>query len=373
MKLIQIVPALPPPVGGVASYALALGDALAARHGWSSRYLVGDPGWSEEAEEGRGAAVAARTPDALAERLAESGAPVALLHYAGYGYATRGCPEWLAAGLARWLAGDAGNRRLVTFFHEVYATGPPWRSSFWLAPRQRRVAGRLAELSAATATSLPLYAELLRRAGAASAAAPKPIILPVVSTAGEPREPAALAGREPRLVVFGGTGNRRRAYADHAHELAAICEALDLGAVADVGPGDAGAPRRLGKAAVRRHGTLPAHEVSALLGASMAGFLSYPPGFLPKSTVFASYSAHRLPAFVAWRGADAGESTSGADLWLTPPAGERALPVATLQGVADRAHSWYSRHSLPHQVEAFVGMLSGRTAAASAPPEPPEP
>jgi hypothetical protein len=53
-----------------------------------------------------------------------------LLHFSGYGYARRGLCRWLVDGLTRWKAAGA-QRRVVTMFHEVYASGPIWRSSFW--------------------------------------------------------------------------------------------------------------------------------------------------------------------------------------------------------------------------------------------------
>ena len=134
MKVLQIVPRLPPPAEAVGAYAAALGRVLAAG-GMSSCFLVGDRHWAHavEPEAGAdlaGAAVLERRAATMARQLAATGATAVLLHYVNYGYAPRGCPAWLVRGIARWRSGATG-RRLVTYFHEVYATGPPWRSSFW--------------------------------------------------------------------------------------------------------------------------------------------------------------------------------------------------------------------------------------------------
>jgi len=68
--------------------------------------------------------------------------------------------ETLVDGLQRWRTASI-NRLLVTMFHEVYATGPPWASSFWLSPLQRNLAARLAQMSDHCLTSRQGYAKLL--------------------------------------------------------------------------------------------------------------------------------------------------------------------------------------------------------------------
>ena len=157
MRVLQIVPRLPPPEEGVGSYALCLERALAV-HGISTHFLT--------AEEG-----------GLARRMEEAEADAVLLHYANYGYQRRGCPFWLPGALRRSRA-----RRRVTIFHEVYATGPPWRSSFWTQPFQRRIAAAVARTSDALITSLDLY---VRRIGPA-ASPEKTWVTPVFSTVGDP-------------------------------------------------------------------------------------------------------------------------------------------------------------------------------------------
>src|SRR5688572_2399723 len=82
---------------------------------------------------------------------------IIVLHYVGYGYSPRGCPVWLLSKLEKYLAET--NYALITIFHEIYATGPPWRSSFWLSPIQRWLAGKFLDMSRAAITCMPLYAK----------------------------------------------------------------------------------------------------------------------------------------------------------------------------------------------------------------------
>jgi len=321
LKVVQIVPAVPPAIGGVTGYAEALAGALAGRAGIESRFVSPRAG-------------------GLDRELA--GAGTLLLHYANYGYERRGCPAELVAGLEAWRAGGE-SRRLVSVFHEVYASGPPWRSSFWLSPRQRRLASRLAALSDALLTTLGLYAGLLEQL----APGVRVTVAPVFSTVGEPAVDE-MGPRPPVMAVFGGAGARVRAYGEALPELAAACRALGIEEILDLGP-DAGAPALVAGLPVRRTGTLPAAEVSRHLLAARAGFLAYPPGFLAKSTIFAAYCAHGLAPVCVWKGRGGG--TAEAPLWQAAGPG--------VQEVAAAARGWYRGHALDLQVETYRRLLIG--------------
>lgn len=357
MDLLQIVPALPPAADGLGGYALALGERLAPLLQGEVRFAVGDPAWRPERAPGQPAvAVPARTPAALVELLRRwhgerQGRDCAVvLQYAGYGYQERGCPNWLVAGLERWRS-EQREPRLVTFFHEVYASGPPWRSSFWLSPAQRRLAARLTRLSDATATSLDLYAAMLARWG------PRipPAVLPVTSNVGEPRQVPPLAERPPRMIVFGGAGNRSRIYREHLPALAAACRALDAGEIVDVGP-PVPLPATAEGVPIARLGLLPAAEASAALLSARAGFLAYPAAFLPKSGVFAAFCAHGVAAVCTSAappasGLRAGENYLSLPLPLPPAGPER------LQELADAARGWYAGHCLDRHAAALHDRL----------------
>jgi hypothetical protein len=320
----QIVPALPPAISGVTGYAATLAGALAERAGIESHFH--SPGMPEEL----------------------AGERILLLHYANYGYERRGCPAELVAGLEAWKA-RGKRRRLVTVFHEVYASGPPWRSSFWLSPRQRRLAARLAALSDGILTTLGLYAGLLERL----APGVRVTVTPVFSTVGEPAEDVA-GPRPPAMAVFGGAGARARAYGEALADLAAACRALEVEEILDIGP-DAGAPLGVAGLPVRRLGTLPAPEVSRHLLAARAGFLAYPPGFLAKSTIFAAYCAHGLAPVCAWK--RKGGGTAEAPVWREAGPG--------VEEAAAAARDWYRGHALSRQVETYRRLLAGDAGDAA--------
>jgi hypothetical protein len=330
VKLVQIVPHLPPPFEGVGTYAAALAGAL----GGPARFLVGDPAWT--GAEGRG--LAARTAEDLLAGIGDAG--MVLLHYANYGYQSRGCPAWLVEGLERWRG------RLVTVFHEVCASGPPWRSSFWLRPLQRRLAARLARRSEAVATTLEVYAGMLRPWTAGREIA----VLPVFSTVGEPAALPPWRQRARRLVVFGGAGARGRAYGPFLPALARAARELAAEEIWDVGSPlpPSRLPARAGTVPIRPLGVLAAGEVSEILLSSMAGFLAYPPDFLPKSTIFAAYCAHGTLPVCAWDRPTAADG-SAAPCWTGS---------GDPEGAARAAHDWYAGHTLAIQAGRFRSLLS---------------
>jgi len=342
-RIVQIVPRLPPPFEGVGSFAQGLACALLESSNIASHLLAAAPGEPGAEPEAR----------AFADRLErEAEADPVLLHYAGYGYQPRGCPGWLVDGITAWKS--RGGRRLVTLFHEVYASGPPWRSSFWLSPAQHRLASRLAGLSDGRVTSLALYRRLLRRRMPGLDI----VVLPVFSTVGEPAEVLPLAARARRLVVFGGPGGRARAYNCHADKLAETCQLLDLEEVWDVGPpsppSSAAGPAEVAGRPLKRLGELPAAEVNALLAESFAGFVAYPPRFLAKSTVFAAYCAHGMLPLC-------GATAQDEDADEVPPCWEPHLHPTTLeeiQALASQARTWYRSHTAAVHAALYRELLS---------------
>jgi hypothetical protein len=281
-----------------------------------------------------------------------------IVHYVNYGYAKRGCPSWLIAGLERWKSAHAQNR-LLTVFHELYAFGPPWRSSFWLSPLQRALARRLAQIADAAVTSLPRYG---RKLGDWGLSENKLAVRAVFSNVGEMIRPAPLAQRSRRMVVFGNAGVRTRLYQNGASALGAWARHLGIEEVVDVGP-----PRTpdwsLPGIRLRRAGLLAADELSALLNDCYAGAIAYPPGYLGKSTIFAAYCAHGLLPLVFSGGRRGEEEARPGEHYLLmdgapPPAAE------TAQAVASQAHRWYMGHSAARGAEWLATKITAMADAA---------
>lgn len=300
---------------------------------------------------GEVAAISRAEAGVLADGLRDADA--VLLHFSGYGYARRGLCRWLVEGLARWKAGGE-EKRLVTMFHEVYATGPIWRSSFWTASPQRRIARDLARLSNAGFVSSRGGQEQLGRLFPQLTVG----LLPVFSNVGEPNAPRRLSERAGRAVVFGGRIRRRKVYEAlerAAEDFAQAIEQAGVTEIVDIGP-NMNLPTEVAGCVVRPLGPSPAAEVSAALEAARVGLIDYPGHVFTKSGIAGAYFAHRLPivntSSVGGFPSELKEGRHFASL-------ERvAKGDFDAQVIADAGYDWYSTHGLAATAETFRACLT---------------
>ncbi len=410
MEVIQIVPRLPPAVDGVGDYAYRLAKQLRAAHGIHTRFVVCDPTW-EKAEsrkqkvesgdlrpemgksDGRWQMADGENPASdlwlegfpvhrLRERsaaelvrvLSVPGMPATvLLQYVGYGYEKRGCPLWLVRALRDWEKAktlkpeklkwgdrgrgpedggrrpEAGRRHLVTMFHELYAMGWPWQSSFWTSPVQRWIAQALARSSDHCFTNRKASATWL----AAGLRSPVSSIsvLPVFSNVGEPEELPQWDERPPRMIVFGSASQRRQVYAGHRAELERACQSMNLVEIVDIG-----APLKIPPLAVPvlQLGILSAPQVSREMLLARAGFFVYPTAYLGKSGVFAAYAAHGLipVTFCANQGSNE-DGLKADEHYLFASAVEKD-EVGT---IAANLQDWYHTHGTRAQAGCYAKTL----------------
>jgi hypothetical protein len=339
--LTAIVPRLAPVIDGVGDYALSLAREVRERYGVNTSFLVGDAMWFGEGkvEEFPVSKLTERKAVALSDALSRDGESTVLLHYGGYAYAQRGCPNWLVEALTKWRL-ELEGRRLITIFHELYASGPPWTSSFWLSRRQRGLTEQLARLSDSSLTSLAFYSELLAAAGGRAES------LPVFSSIGEPNEnPKPLSVRRRRLVVFGTPGRRLQVYRRSADALNHVCRELGIEEVWDIGGNMHWKSPRL-DVPIRFGGKLSAPDVTEAMLDSIAGVIDYPADMLGKSTIFAAYCAHKmLPLVAGYGGADPADGLEPGVHYKLLDSGDE-LNLSNAQRVADNASVWYQGHTL---------------------------
>jgi len=356
LSIIQMVPALPPYMDGVRDYAVRLGHALRAQ-GIESAFLACGDGLTRQEVDGFAASsLPERSAETFAKTLASSATGIVLLHYSGYGYASRGTPAWLVSGLRRWKTG-ASQRRLVVMFHELWAFGPPWTSSFWLFPLQRALAAAILHLADAFLTNTDLSAARLRRL--ASDRSPV-AVLPVLSNIGEPNELPPFEAREPLAVVFGQRSMRVRVYV-HMDDFLPILRSAGIEGILDIGPP---LERAITRAPLQviHCGYLQPTSASAVMLRARFGLLDYPLDFAAKSGIFAAYTAHGLVPLL--RSAINGEHDGlrhGVNLMCVgePTPGLRA----PTQGLATAAHLWYQEHALERAVAYFAQALRPHGAA----------
>lgn len=357
--LTQIVPILPPAVDGLGDYALNLARQLHRDWAIETQFVVSNPSWGESSEiEGFSVVCPSKRSDrALQQVLPDRGS--ILLHYSGYGYAQRGYPRWLAAGLEEWKRGrtSEGNRALSVMFHEVYPyrRTPPWTSSFWLSGLQKQVAARLLKCSDFAFTNRENYARLLRQLARQEREIP---VLPVPSNIGEPASLIPWERRERNAVVFGHRNTRSRLYQDYLPRVLEICRIFNLDTLYDIGVPTESLPPSSGELKILSTGVLSAPEVSTILGNATIGFLSAPPPeYLGKSTIFAAYSAHGLLSILPHSHPVAVEGlVAGQHYWAFEAIGA-SLTRETGGAIARNAYTWYQTHPWPAQAQFFARSL----------------
>jgi hypothetical protein len=279
-------------------------------------------------------------------KISESGAVV--LQMSGYGFDKRGAPLWLLNEL------EKRRRHIKTlgvFFHELYASGPPWSSSFWLSPIQRHIARRLVESSDFWMTSRKGSAQWLGQFAAIKPHA----VLPVFSNVGELNEIPQT--RLPRIVVFGSPGLREMTYRAAGEKLFSWAEQSSL-QVHDIGAPveDGQLAETLRTKGVVLHGRMVDRDISVLMGGATFGLVSYSVNVIAKSGVFAAYCAHGLcPILIS----EDYKLTDG----LIP--GVHYLPglksvndAGSVCGEIGRnAWVWYQPHSVSAHAKALVELI----------------
>jgi hypothetical protein len=355
-QITTIITRLPPAIDGVGDYGLKVALELREHHDLDTKFIVGDPTWDGKASINgfEVEKVRERNSQSLIKALASS--ERVLLHYVGYGYARRGCPTWLIAGLETWYK-KSPEANLVTMFHELYANGAIWSSAFWTSPLQQSLFKRLARLSDRCMTNREEYKiKILQTTVGKHRQVDH---LPVFSNVGELNQPLPLSQRQRRLVIFGGVGWRCHAYGRSLSHIERICRDLEITEIIDIGPRLGFELPLVNQITVMAVGVRNAEEISLYLAGAIAGFLDYPPEFLSKSGIFAAYCAHGvLPVGVSypnqkqWDGLEVGTHLLLAD------SHEGKIDLELAEKIANNAYVWYQNHNISVHGEMFATNLN---------------
>jgi hypothetical protein len=337
MVITHIATGLPPQIDGVGDYAWQLAGALRER-GVESRFIIPPTELATTVGEFPVSRLSHRAESDLVNALDATASHTVLLHFSGYGYARSGLCWWLVEGLQRWKAEGRG-RRLITVFHELFATGLPWQRSFWVSLQQRHIARRLAAMSDGALTTSPAYGQKLCRWRADL----QVLVSPVFSNVGECSAPPPLMGRGPFGVIFGKEASRGQAYAAlaDAGDIGTALRSLGVERLWDIGP-PIPTPATVAGLPLERLGALDAASVSARLAKARVGIADYPLHVLTKSGVMAAYFAHGL---LAVNTSTVGALPDGIEegRHFVHPA-RFSNPAIDGQAIAAEGHRWYCAH-----------------------------
>ena len=354
--IVHVTPELQPMIGGIADYAAILGRAMSERE-IRQHYLVASHAALAykqciRASFPQALVLDSTTSNDLLRGLRDLEAETVLLHYSGYGYAPRGAPFWLVERLGCWKELRA-HHRLIVMFHETWASGLPWQSSFWLSPLQYWCVARIARLADAVVTNTSYYRarlESLLRPGT-------PIqVQPIFSNIGEPDAVPAFDEREPVCVLFGRGVTRRRTnerFRRHFDEL----RTLGIERLIEIGVEPEITARLEWPFPVESLGPRKTSEISAIMSRVKYGLFDCPVHVAGKSGVLAALAAHGIVPIHP-----EGEGTfEGLEFGRDTVNISAVSQVSDLRAARDGAsvRAWYRKHRLDRQVsETWLRLLS---------------
>jgi hypothetical protein len=353
-RVLQIVPHFPGTFDGVGDYALNLARALSADHGIVTTFLVA--GKTSATSKDGYTVVSGLNAGSCAE-LARDHEHV-ILHYVNYGYQSRGIPFLLRAFVRQLRSQLRG--RWVTTFHELYASGRPWQSAFWLRPFQVRIARDMMDASTSCVASNAPIEEAIHAHDPDKKVHP----VPVMSNFGEPALTDLNPASPKRWAICGGTALIARSLLSFERSCSHIPEAFAPEHLDVVGGREDAAITtvldRLKRSrpgfAVHHYPQVGVDLASEVLRQSAFGFIDYFgagkiwPGMLLKSTAYAALCAHGVIPVLSHREepiAVRGQALPGA-YYLTPGA-TNFPPPAQVHEIRRQVYDWYHAHAAARQ------------------------
>ncbi len=354
MRILQIVPRLPPAMCGVGDYSLVLARALRDNHGINTQFIVADPAWeSGKVELGFPVEVLReRSARELIRTIAADISNVSgiILQYSGYGFSKRGAPLWLRRAVKR-LRQEFPGVLLMTMFHELYASGPITSSAFWIKPLQQMVLRSIARNSDAARTNRNAYAQWL--AQVCGCDPQKIATFPVFSNLGECADFRPFVERQRRIVLFQPPAIESphgkdywecwRRLRDRWPDLATIAAGRCHGLPDD--------------GSIECRGHVTAEEAHQILRDSMLTIVDYYDGYLAKSGFFAAYAAHGIGCFLPrMNRSEADGIWPGVHYLAGLDAGSKT-DMSDVEDTARRLHDWYRPHSVMATTASYADTI----------------
>jgi hypothetical protein len=362
--VLQIVPRTPGSFDGVGDYALAVARKLRLLFGYETIFAARDAARETSADGFK----VRPFEDRGTSQLSGADFDHVILHYVNYGYQARGIPFGLVP-ILRDLRHSRGGG-FLTIFHELYASGPPWKSAFWLQPLQKRIARTIAQISSVCLVSSEGMLRQLRRLASDA----EGIVHPVLSNFGEPTLSAGqFSQRDPhRWTICGGTALIERSLKSFRKIRHRIPAEISPGELFIFGGNDNSTVRsllpELGIQTHYRPGVASA-EASSILSASSFLWLDYfdqpdvPLEFVLKSTAFAAACAHGVVSVFPQPSSEVsieGDRLPG-PFFVEEDSAELPAPADRAK-VAERLYDWYQRHASSDHLARVIARVLQLTA-----------
>ena len=361
--LLQIVPKAPGGIDGVGDYALTVAKKLRETFGCDTVFATFKTSSSENP-----GGFEVLPLDGLLERSIQKYDHV-LLHYVNYGFQKRGVPFRLLTILQALVEQHRG--RMVTIFHELYASGPPWTSAFWLRPLQIRLAKAVARLSDTCIVSSDNFVSELKR----MAPHARIQLHPVPSGLEEPSlSPNQIVDRDlHQWAIVGGTALAERSLRSFRRLLSRIPDSIAPRSLFVLGGNENPVTRSLlvdlaVQSDYRPH--IAAAEASEILRTCSFAWFDYfhrpdvETSVILKSSAFAAACAHAVIPVFPHRGSviSLGSDRLPGPFFVEPDRCE--IPDAHKRAkIASDIYDWYQRHSSSESLVQAIAKIFGLNRA----------
>lgn len=365
MNILHLLPRVPPAVCGIGDYAWSIARGLRDEHDIHSQFLSAGTSWT--APQGETEFPVFRLPALTAETLvdfvrARAGEwDAIILHLSPYGFQQRGVPLWLARGW-RHLSQLSPRPRLLTMFHELYASGPLNSSAFWLQPWQKGVLRIVARASDGLRTNRQAYADWLRKIAGLKARTVE--VMPVFSNLGEPEILPPWSEREPAMAMFAWGIHSGESLEEVVRKAADNCRRFGMKRLHLLGWEKI---RLLAEDGVEivRHGFLAASAVSELLASCQMAYTAYSPEHFGKSTLVAAFAAHGLATITQGKEAELPDGLRDSIEVLHESFPKEGLTSERLSSIGHNLRVWYEGHSLKANTRSYAAQISGMKRPAA--------
>ena len=287
-NIIQICPTFPPDIGGVGSYAKILSDYLKKKR-IKSLILISDYLNVKNKKQ----RLFGKKNDSLYSILESNNSQDVILHMSGYGYASRGLCFNLIRSLEKWKQNNS-SRKLITIFHEIYASGPFYRMSFWTSFFQKYLVKKLLQSSDVSFVTSKQNKFILSSFNKKQ----KIIYTNVFSNVGELKKNIKIKERKNIAIIFGNIFQKEILYKDiliNKNKYENLLNKMSITEIIDIGPKiDISKSIFFKSINMKILGVKSKHYISYLLKISKVGLVFYPVGQMTKSGIVAAYASHGL-------------------------------------------------------------------------------
>jgi hypothetical protein len=373
--LLQIVPRVPGGIDGVGDYALTIARKLQEGFGCETVFAIPikafvlPPGWSSPSVEGFDLVALEHLLKPPFPEFDEPDFNHVVLHYVNYGFQKRGIPFRLLSILQQLRRQHHG--KLVTIFHELYASGPPWTSAFWLQPLQIHLAKAVARLSDACIVSSDNFVSELKRMVSQA----RIHLHPVPSGLEEPSlSPNQIVDRDPhRWAIVGGTALTERSLRSFRRLIRRIPDSITPRILFVLGGDENPVTRSLVVDLAVQSDYRPriaAIEASEILRTCSFAWFDYfhrpdvETSVILKSSAFAAACAHAVIPVFPHRGSaiSLGSDRLPGPFFVEPDRSE--IPDAHGRAeIASGIYDWYQRHSSSESLVQTIASIFGLNGA----------